>query len=109
MHFTCNQCKYEFCCSCGKPFMLGAKCSVSPYCAKLGLHAHHPRNCLFFLRDKDPVQLQELLKNNGITFEVDNLSDDQKCKVQLQKETATGVIDTVCDSDVAVNQAGLCR
>jgi len=62
MHFTCSQCKHEFCCGCGKTFTMGAKCTVGPNCAKLGLHAHHPRNCLFYLRDKEPAQLQKLLK-----------------------------------------------
>ncbi len=37
------------------------KCGVSEFCAKLGLHAHHPRNCLFYLRDKEPEDLQKLL------------------------------------------------
>lgn len=109
MHFTCNQCKFEFCCSCGEAFMLGAKCSVGPFCSKLGLHAHHPRNCLFYLRDKEPEILQELLKNNGIEYKIENPTDDYKCQVQLQKETANGVIDTVCNSDVVNNYAGLCR
>lgn len=61
MHFTCSQCKYEFCYGCGKPFMMGAKCGMSEYCSKLGLHSHHPRNCLFYLRDKEPHELQKLL------------------------------------------------
>lgn len=61
MHFTCTQCKYEFCYGCGKPFQMGAKCGVSEYCGKLGLHSHHPRNCLFYLRDKEPRDLQTLL------------------------------------------------
>lgn len=64
MHFTCTQCKFEFCYGCNKPFMMGAKCTVSQYCAKLGLHSHHPRNCLFYLRDKEPHHLQKLLKVN---------------------------------------------
>lgn len=38
------------------------RCPVGPYCERLGLHAHHPRNCLFYLRDKEPHQLQSLLK-----------------------------------------------
>ncbi|XP_057337536.1 E3 ubiquitin-protein ligase lubel-like isoform X1 [Microplitis mediator] len=109
MHFTCNQCKYEFCCGCGKAFMMGAKCPVSSYCAKLGLHAHHPRNCLFYLRDKEPAQLQNLLKDHGIEFNTENTSNDRKCKVQLQKETPTGVTDAICNSDVVENHAGLCR
>ena len=62
MHFTCTQCKHEFCSGCGRPFLMGARCNVGPYCAKLGLHSHHPRNCLFYLRDKDPIDLQRLLK-----------------------------------------------
>lgn len=61
MHFTCTQCKHEFCYGCYKPFTMGAKCGVSDYCAKLGLHAHHPRNCLFYLRDKEPGELEHLL------------------------------------------------
>ncbi|XP_026667704.1 uncharacterized protein LOC108622912 isoform X2 [Ceratina calcarata] len=109
MHFTCSQCKYEFCCGCGKAFMMGAKCSVSPYCAKLGLHAHHPRNCLFYLRDKEPTQLQQLLKDNGIEYDTKGPAGERKCKVQLQKETPTGVVDTVCNSDVVEGHAGLCR
>lgn len=62
MHFTCTQCKFEFCYGCGKPFKMGAKCGMSDYCAKLGLHSHHPRNCLFYLRDKEPHELEKLLK-----------------------------------------------
>lgn len=68
MHFTCTQCKHEFCNGCGKPFMMGAKCGLSTYCGKLGLHAHHPRNCLFYLRDKEPKELQQLLKVSVIKF-----------------------------------------
>ncbi|CAL1675933.1 unnamed protein product [Lasius platythorax] len=109
MHFTCSQCKYEFCCGCGKAFMMGAKCTVSPYCAKLGLHAHHPRNCLFYLRDKEPAQLQQLLRENGIDYDTEGPVGERKCKVQLQKETPTGVLDAVCNSDVVEGHAGLCR
>ncbi|XP_070526173.1 E3 ubiquitin-protein ligase lubel isoform X9 [Cardiocondyla obscurior] len=109
MHFTCSQCKYEFCCGCGKAFMMGAKCAVSPYCAKLGLHAHHPRNCLFYLRDKEPAQLQQLLKENGIDYDTEGPVGQRRCKVQLQKETPTGVVDAVCNSDVVEGHAGLCR
>lgn len=68
MHFTCTQCKYEFCYGCGKPFTMGARCGLSEYCAKLGLHAHHPRNCLFYLRDKEPHELQTLLQVNKYTY-----------------------------------------
>lgn len=75
MHFTCSQCKYEFCYGCNKPFKMGAKCGLSDYCAKLGLHSHHPRNCLFYLRDKEPTVLQTLLQ---VSQDLLN-SDREKC------------------------------
>lgn len=109
MHFTCSQCKYEFCCGCGKPFRMGATCLVGSYCAKLGLHAHHPRNCLFYLRDKEPEQLQQLLKENSIDYDTEGLVGQRKCMIQLQKETPTGFVDTLCKSDVLEGHAGLCR
>ncbi|XP_066156039.1 E3 ubiquitin-protein ligase lubel isoform X2 [Euwallacea fornicatus] len=116
MHFTCFQCKHEFCYGCGKPFMMGVKCGISQYCAKLGLHAHHPRNCLFYLRDKEPQELQKLLKDNKIKFDTElpsereeNASAVIKCLVPLQKETPSGLIDTVCNGEVGPGQAGLCR
>lgn len=31
------------------------------------------------------------------------------CPMQIQKETPTGLTDTVCNGDVAEYQAGLCR
>ncbi|XP_050670397.1 E3 ubiquitin-protein ligase lubel-like [Leptidea sinapis] len=110
MHFTCTQCKYEFCYGCGKPFMMGARCGLSEYCAKLGLHAHHPRNCLFYLRDKEPRELQTLLQMNNVTYEtVAPEGTGPRCPIQLQRETPTGLIDTTCGSEVLPNQAGLCK
>lgn len=61
MHLICPACKHEFCSDCSNTFLMGANCKVSPFCEKLGLHAHHPRNCLFFLRDKEPNVLENLL------------------------------------------------
>lgn len=71
MHFTCTQCKYEFCYGCNKPFKMGAKCGLSDYCSKLGLHSHHPRNCLFYLRDKEPEELQTLLRVRETSYAYD--------------------------------------
>ncbi|XP_061512498.1 E3 ubiquitin-protein ligase lubel isoform X10 [Anopheles gambiae] len=120
MHFTCTQCKFEFCYGCNKPFMMGAKCSVSPYCAKLGLHAHHPRNCLFYLRDKEPRDLQNLLLMNNVPFDTEpseqmkqelanGESTTMKCPIPLQKETPAGLMDMICSADVPEKHAGLCR
>ncbi|XP_041448175.1 E3 ubiquitin-protein ligase lubel isoform X2 [Drosophila obscura] len=121
MHFTCTQCKFEFCYGCARPFMMGAKCQVSSYCAKLGLHAHHPRNCLFYLRDKIPLQLQFLLKEQKVQFDTepvqvqDELSSSitaramARCPIPLQKETPQGLVDTVCNTEVPDKHAGMCR
>ncbi|CAG4944226.1 unnamed protein product [Colias eurytheme] len=110
MHFTCTQCKYEFCYGCGKPFMMGARCGLSEYCAKLGLHAHHPRNCLFYLRDKEPHELQTLLQMNNVTYETEGpQGNNTRCPIQLQRETPTGLIDTTCGSEVLPKNGGLCK
>ncbi|XP_014681542.1 PREDICTED: E3 ubiquitin-protein ligase RNF31-like [Priapulus caudatus] len=69
MHITCSRCKHQFCSGCKKTFMDGTKCQVFQSCNK-GLHAHHPRNCLFYLRDIMTEALQQLLQvNYGITFQ----------------------------------------
>ncbi|EDX04009.1 GD22543 [Drosophila simulans] len=121
MHFTCTQCKFEFCYGCARPFMMGAKCTVSTYCAKLGLHAHHPRNCLFYLRDKIPLQLQFLLKEQKVKFDTEpmQIKDESsssskaraqaRCPIPLQKETPQGLVDTVCNTEVPDKHAGMCR
>ncbi|KAF5269138.1 hypothetical protein FQR65_LT02438 [Abscondita terminalis] len=116
MHFTCTQCKHEFCYGCGKPFMMGAKCGVSEYCGRLGLHAHHPRNCLFYLRDKEPNELQKLLQEHQIPFDTEAAHEKEenaaailKCLVPLQKETPAGLVDSMCNNEVTPGQAGLCR
>lgn len=37
-------------------------CGLLQSCAKAGLHCHHPRDCLFYLRDRDIAELQKLLQ-----------------------------------------------
>ncbi|MFT7800099.1 E3 ubiquitin-protein ligase RNF31-like isoform X1 [Arapaima gigas] len=68
MHFSCSQCRYQFCSGCNNPFH--TTCSV-PQCSVTGLHAHHPRDCLFYLRDWEPVRLQALLLKKGVAFNTD--------------------------------------
>lgn len=112
MHFTCTQCKFEFCIGCNKPFKLGTKCGREPGCAKLGLHAHHPRNCLFYLRDKEPQDLQRLLKKNNVEYLTqprDGEHSNRACRVQVQKETDNGLEDGVCGEVTPVGHAGYCR
>lgn len=33
----------------------------------------------------------------------------KKCLIPLQKETPTGLVDTICSSDVEIGHAGLCK
>ncbi|CAM1298142.1 RNF31 (predicted) [Pycnogonum litorale] len=110
MHYKCTQCQYEFCSGCGKPFKMGAKCGKATICAKLGLHAHHPRNCLFYLRDKDPEDLQKLLTEMKIDFKTEIDDDDVKnCMVMEQKEIEDGFKDEPCNKEVELDYAGYCR
>ncbi|KAJ3594387.1 hypothetical protein NHX12_003694 [Muraenolepis orangiensis] len=67
MHFCCSQCRYQFCSGCNNPFH--TTCAVDQ-CSVSGLHAHHPRDCLFYLRDWEPSRLQALLKNE-VAFNTD--------------------------------------
>lgn len=32
-----------------------------------------------------------------------------KCPIPIQKETPTGLVDTICQNDVDKDQAGMCR
>lgn len=112
MHFKCYQCGFDFCCGCNLPFKMGEKCGRSPTCSKLGLHAHHPRNCLFYLRDKNIEDLQRLLEESKIAFNKDppaHWEKTSRCQVPEQKETRDGFKDDVCGRTVEEGTAGLCR
>ncbi|KAK2822943.1 hypothetical protein Q5P01_023008 [Channa striata] len=62
LHFTCSQCQHQFCGGCGQAFTLGAACGFSADCGTKGLHAHHPRDCLYHLRDWSVSRLHLLLQ-----------------------------------------------
>ncbi|XP_029970898.1 E3 ubiquitin-protein ligase RNF31 [Salarias fasciatus] len=62
LHFTCSQCQHQFCGGCSQRFTLGSTCGFSADCANKGLHAHHPRDCLYHLRDWSVSRLQMLLQ-----------------------------------------------
>ncbi|XP_029309076.1 E3 ubiquitin-protein ligase RNF31 isoform X3 [Cottoperca gobio] len=62
LHFTCSQCQHQFCGGCSRTFTLGSACGFSADCGTKGLHAHHPRDCLYHLRDWNVPRLQLLLQ-----------------------------------------------
>ncbi|XP_055360008.1 E3 ubiquitin-protein ligase RNF31 isoform X3 [Betta splendens] len=62
LHFTCSQCQAQFCGGCSQAFLLGTACDFSADCGTKGLHAHHPRDCLYHLRDWTVSRLHLLLQ-----------------------------------------------
>ncbi|XP_068854560.1 E3 ubiquitin-protein ligase RNF31-like [Aphelocoma coerulescens] len=71
LHFQCSQCQHQFCAGCGAQFHRPESCP-SPQCPLRGsLHGHHPRDCLFYLRDWEPRRLQQLLLDGNVPFETE--------------------------------------
>ncbi|XP_044031747.1 E3 ubiquitin-protein ligase RNF31-like [Siniperca chuatsi] len=109
MHFSCSQCRYQFCSGCNNPYhktiCKTAQCSYS------GLHAHHPRDCLFYLRDWEPPRLQALLQRSGVEFNTDpsNGTQTDACCVMEQKDEGGQQTDSPCGIQTQPGQAGLCE
>ncbi|XP_071824439.1 uncharacterized protein [Apostichopus japonicus] len=97
MHFKCSQCMHEFCCGCNLPFLKFLKCPKIS-CVGRGLHAHHPRNCLYYLRDKKCATLHKLLKH----------PEDKGCPVKEQQESPNGLVDANCGRPLE-DKTGLCE
>ena len=93
------------------------QCKVSADCARAGLHCHHPRDCLYHLRDNSISNLQALLQDHHVVYDREPQSDDggggggqeNTCGVMEQKETAQGLEDEACGRKVDKHQAGLCE
>ncbi|XP_076812750.1 E3 ubiquitin-protein ligase RNF31-like [Clavelina lepadiformis] len=108
MHFKCLMCSYQFCSGCKQPFKQGRICSIQPQCSGKGLHAHHPRDCFFYLRDFDVDRLQKILLDAGVNFDTSSEKKINYCKVEEQKETSTGLEDGFCGREVLQDNADLC-
>jgi hypothetical protein len=110
MHFKCNRCTHEFCCGCSQPFNHGNSCKKFASCAGMGLHCHHPRDCLFYMRDMSINSLRKLLHNNHVVFERERQACDlSTCMVLEQKETGTALRDEPCGREVQEGCDGLCE
>ncbi|KAH0626158.1 hypothetical protein JD844_000959, partial [Phrynosoma platyrhinos] len=64
MHFQCSQCRHHFCSGCYGAFYGTNKCPIADCPIRRSLHGHHPRDCLFYLRDWDVPRLQQLLQKD---------------------------------------------
>ncbi|CAB1326233.1 unnamed protein product, partial [Coregonus sp. 'balchen'] len=108
MHFSCSQCRYQFCSGCNNPFH--TTCAVI-HCSVTGLHAHHPRDCLFYLRDWEPGRLQALLQNKNVEFNTDTPPGTQAglCGVIEQKDEGGQQMDSACGAQTQPGHAGLCE
>ncbi|XP_068094238.1 E3 ubiquitin-protein ligase RNF31 isoform X1 [Hyperolius riggenbachi] len=114
MHFICSQCRHQFCSGCYNTFHLKNKCTVQSCAVRMSLHAHHPRDCLFYLRDWEVSRLQRLLTISNVQFNTDPPAGTQAgpgggCRVMEQKETLNGLSDEACGKQTALGYAGLCE
>uniref|UniRef100_A0A3B4ZLF3 E3 ubiquitin-protein ligase RNF31-like n=1 Tax=Stegastes partitus TaxID=144197 RepID=A0A3B4ZLF3_9TELE len=108
MHFCCSQCRYQFCSGCNNPFH--TTCAVDE-CSVTGLHAHHPRDCLFYLRDWEPSRLQALLKVQMYTHRHTSCAQAvvSLCGVIEQKDEGGQQPDSACGAQTQPGHAGLCE
>lgn len=114
MHFKCPQCTFEFCCGCNEPMKKADACTKFASCRNKGLHAHHPRDCLFYLRDEEVGFLQKLLEDANVEYNKDppeNAEENEEgvCGVREQKDGPNGLEDDRCGRTVNPKNAGLCR
>ncbi|KAM9251664.1 LOW QUALITY PROTEIN: E3 ubiquitin-protein ligase RNF31 [Cariama cristata] len=114
MHFQCSQCRHHFCSGCYGPFHAKDRCPDRGCPLRGSLHGHHPRDCLFYLRDWEPPRLQRLLQEGGVPFDTEPPAGAQPtpgggCGVLEQKETPAGLRDEPCGRENPPGHAGLCR
>ncbi|XP_006883239.1 PREDICTED: E3 ubiquitin-protein ligase RNF31 isoform X2 [Elephantulus edwardii] len=114
MHFHCTQCRHQFCSGCYNAFYAKNKCP-DPNCrVKKSLHGHHPRDCLFYLRDWAALRLQKLLQDNNVMFNTEPPAGARAvpgggCRVMEQKEVPNGLKDEACGKETPAGYAGLCQ
>ncbi|XP_074991375.1 E3 ubiquitin-protein ligase RNF31 [Calonectris borealis] len=114
MHFQCSQCRHHFCSGCYGPFHAKDRCPERGCPLRGSLHGHHPRDCLFYLRDWEPPRLQRLLREGGVPFDTEPPAEARPvpgggCGVLEQKETPAGLRDEPCGRETPPGHAGLCR
>ncbi|XP_004698547.1 E3 ubiquitin-protein ligase RNF31 [Echinops telfairi] len=114
MHFHCTQCRHQFCSGCYNAFYAKNKCPEPNCRVKKSLHGHHPRDCLFYLRDWSALRLQKLLQDNNVMFNTEPPAGARAvpgggCRVMEQKEVPNGLRDEACGKETPAGHAGLCQ
>ncbi|KAM4728712.1 E3 ubiquitin-protein ligase RNF31 isoform 2-T2 [Anableps anableps] len=117
LHFTCSQCRHQFCGGCNRRFALGPACSFSAQCGSKGLHAHHPRDCLYHLRDWSVTRLHQLLQHYRVStswFEPSNGSSAQSgqtaaCSVLELRDNGGMTKEEPCGRPALSEYQGYCQ
>uniref|UniRef100_A0A1E1XGI5 Putative microtubule-associated protein futsch-like isoform x4 n=1 Tax=Amblyomma aureolatum TaxID=187763 RepID=A0A1E1XGI5_9ACAR len=103
-HFTCGNCKMEFCECCKTEFWRGEACGRAA-CKNKGMHGHHPRNCFFYTRDYKQEDLIGLLRNASVVFDEEIPGDPTlACSVNVTNDE---FLDSPCGKQVL--KAGKCE
>ena len=72
-------------------YALLQKCGKLKSCTKRGLHSHHPRDCLFYLRDLSVEELQKFLQEGEVNFD-ENPPREQVEEARKNKQKEEGVV-----------------
>lgn len=103
-HFTCGNCKREFCECCKTEFWKGQECG-NEACKNKGMHGHHPRNCFFYTRDYACEDLLTLLKDASVV--VDETAPQVATATCAVGVTSDDYLDSPCG--LPVLKAGKCE
>ena len=60
------------------------------------MHAHHPRDCLFYLREEDIEDLQKLLNDNNVEYDTEppkkQVMAEAKKEIKVLQEQVAGKV-----------------
>uniref|UniRef100_L7LYY3 Uncharacterized protein n=1 Tax=Rhipicephalus pulchellus TaxID=72859 RepID=L7LYY3_RHIPC len=96
-HFTCGNCKREFCECCKTEFWKGQACG-NEACKNKGMHGHHPRNCFFYTRDYSCADLLKLLQDASVP--VDETAPQVATDACTVSVTSDDYLDSACGQPV---------
>ncbi|GIX67345.1 RBR-type E3 ubiquitin transferase [Caerostris darwini] len=109
--YKCSHCSFEFCGFCTRPYYRGKDCG-NKSCESRGMHAHHPYNCLFFLRDVEMSDIQMILEEESVSYLTIPPKDQivkSRCQIREQKHVHGCLSEERCGRDIVPYCAGLCR
>ncbi|KAG4066077.1 hypothetical protein HA402_001324 [Bradysia odoriphaga] len=98
MHITCIECSYEYCEFCLKEMTGKGKACNFPNCSmERSLHGHHPRNCMYYVREMNHTNLEALLKANGVHYNLVHKEKTSTCPVKVNKDMGGTWVESECN------------